>query len=278
MSKIAIRTMGLYLVGLLACAACARAQEGDAVGDYRLELLSEWNTLPIWHHSGRAWVEGREGERYTIRIYNHSSRRVEAVVSVDGRDVIDGGPASLSKRGYVIPPWSSIDIDGFRLNWNEVAAFRFTDARKSYAVRMGSPWAVGVVAVALFPEKTFYRPWPPRPLKTPRGGCYDCESPPSEAAPRSRQQDLGTQFAEPRYSPASETSFVRENFHRPAARLAIYYDDRQGLCDKGVTAACPPWWPPPPPPYVPPEPWPPYQPPRQFAEPPPGWEHFSSWF
>ena len=39
---------------------------------------------------------------------------MEAVVSVDGRDVIDGKPADFrNKRGYLVPAWGSVDIDGF---------------------------------------------------------------------------------------------------------------------------------------------------------------------
>ncbi|MEO0248097.1 MAG: hypothetical protein ABIN58_00870, partial [candidate division WOR-3 bacterium] len=258
MNKSLVKTGTLVVLAMVFVPACAHARDIDRTGSYRIEVISNGWTLPIYYARGQAWVEGRIGERYVIRVHNNSSRRVEAVVSVDGRDVIDGREASLSKRGYVIDPWSSIDIDGFRLSMDEVAAFRFTDAGNSYAARMGSWWGIGVIAAAIFPEKAYPRPWPPRPLKTPRGGCYDCEerdaAAASEAAPRSRQ-GLGTEFGEGRWSPASETTFTRQSWNSPAARLAIRYDDRQGLCEKGVADLCRPW--PPPPDYWPPEPWPP---------------------
>ena len=79
------------------------------------------------------------GERYTLRIWNRSGRRIEAVVSVDGRDVVDGKPGDFrNKRGYLVPAWGSVDIDGWRLSERQAAAFRFTSVANSYAGRMGS--------------------------------------------------------------------------------------------------------------------------------------------
>ena len=58
---------------------------------------------------------GFMGDRYRIVIRNPTSRRVEAVISVDGLDAIDGKTASYEdKRGYVIAPYGelTIDVDG----------------------------------------------------------------------------------------------------------------------------------------------------------------------
>ena len=55
------------------------------------------------------------GDRYRVRITNPTARRVEAVVSVDGLDAIDGKTASFDdKRGYVIAPYGEVTIEGFR--------------------------------------------------------------------------------------------------------------------------------------------------------------------
>jgi len=272
----------LVVFWLLWPAACAHGWESNRRGAYEVSLVVNGVELPVYHHRGRAFVEGWRGQRYVVRIHNRSPRRIEAVVSVDGRDVIDGRAASLSKRGYVIQPWSSADIDGFRTSMDRVAAFRFSDVEDSYAARMGSNWTVGVVAVAVFPERV-YRPRP-RPL--PRPPYYLDRSEEKSAAPRAgaageyygrgSSRNLGTEFAEPRWSPVSETRFVRQDYTRPAARLAIRYDDRDGLCNLGLSFLChpyPPVYPPSWPPAYPPEP-----PPGPFAEPPPGWEHFSRWY
>jgi hypothetical protein len=119
---------------------------------------------------------GQLGARYTLRVSNHSGRRIEAVVSVDGRDVVDGKPADFrSKRGYLVPAWGSIDIDGWRISHSEAAAFRFSSVPDSYAARTGSAREVGVVGVAIFPER-YVPPYAyrmPQPLATPPGPYRD---------------------------------------------------------------------------------------------------------
>ena len=53
------------------------------------------------------WVDfvvGEAGQRYTIVLHNATNVRLEAVVSVDGLDVMDGKDASFKKRGYIIDP------------------------------------------------------------------------------------------------------------------------------------------------------------------------------
>lgn len=238
-------------------------------GTYSVEIVTAGAVRPTWDWGGERWIEGRLGERYSIRIYNRSSGRVEAVASVDGRDAIDGQPANGSKRGYVIDPWGSVEIDGFRLNMQDVAAFRFTTVPDSYASRMGTPWTVGRISVAFFPERYVPPPAPVRPYsRYQRREAPSSEGAPTDrAAPRAGAQGLGTEFGERRWSPVHETSFVRQNAWNPSSRVTLRYDDRQGLCNRGIDALCE-WRPQPRPAYpsyyeTPPE--------RRFATPPPGW-------
>jgi hypothetical protein len=103
---------------------------------------------------GESFVTGIAGHRYTIVLKNHSPGRIEAVVSVDGLDVIDGKPASLSKRGYLIDAFGDLEIEGFRTSTEEVAAFRFGSVASSYAEKKhGDSRNVGVIGVALFHER-----------------------------------------------------------------------------------------------------------------------------
>jgi hypothetical protein len=93
------------------------------------------------------------GQRYTIRVSNPTARRVEAVISVDGLDVIDGRTADLRKRGYVVPPYGELRVDGFRVSTQQVATFRFSSVANSYAGRKGQARNVGVIGVAFFDER-----------------------------------------------------------------------------------------------------------------------------
>lgn len=101
----------------------------------------------------RTFVVGRSGDRYSIRVSNHSSERFEVLATVDGLDVIDGRPGSMSKRGYLVDAHQALDIDGFRRSSDAVAAFRFGSVRDSYAARTGSDRNVGVIGIAIFRER-----------------------------------------------------------------------------------------------------------------------------
>jgi hypothetical protein len=154
-------------------------ESGAEAGGVRLEVTDTWGgQLPTFWHGGRTYVLGQEGQRYRIRIHNRSGRRIEAVVSVDGRDAIDGKAASFGKPGYVVPAWGSVTVDGFRLSLRDVAAFRFSPVADSYAAMMGDARNVGVIGVAVFRERT-YRPRPPvyyrDPRQYPEPPCAGCD-------------------------------------------------------------------------------------------------------
>jgi len=107
------------------------------------------------------FVIGEAGKRYTIVIRNRTPNRIECVVSVDGLDVIDGRAAAFTKRGYLVQPHGTLEIDGFRQSVDAVAAFRFGSVRGSYAnQKHGDSRNVGVIGFAFFHERgTNPFPW-----------------------------------------------------------------------------------------------------------------------
>lgn len=154
-----------WIAAVFVAAACGTAR-ADARPDrplrvaerprapYSLEILDKYGRpLPTFEHRGRFYVLGNVDQRYVIRVANPTDRRVEAVVSVDGLDVIDGRPADLRKRGYVVPARGELRIEGFRVSTREVAAFRFSAVADSYAARKGKPRHVGVIGLAVFEER-----------------------------------------------------------------------------------------------------------------------------
>lgn len=135
-----------------------------AAGGYELQVLVDGVPARTFAHRGESFVMGEMGRRYTLRVVNHTGRRVEAVVSVDGLDAIDGKTADVrTKRGYLVPAWGTVDVDGWRLSQAQVAAFRFTSVGDSYAGRTGAARDVGVIGVAIFPERYVA----PRPVYVP---------------------------------------------------------------------------------------------------------------
>src|SRR5258708_24486437 len=143
------RGIGIALSLTLLSGACAEARPiGDprtggplmsALGGYELQVLVDGVPAPTFFQRGGTYVLGELGARYTLRILNHTGRRIQAVASVDGRDVVHGHPADFrNKRGYLVPAFGQVDIDGWRLSRAEVAAFRFPPGADSYAARTGS--------------------------------------------------------------------------------------------------------------------------------------------
>ncbi len=290
---------------IVACSGDAQAgsrgkRHLSSGGEFSFQLESGGRVLPVYTHKGRSYVEGSFGDDYAIRVFNHTGQRVEAVVTVDGRDVISGSVGNYKQgRGYVISPYDSVLIDGFRTNWSNVAAFRFTDIGDSYAARMGDASNVGVIGVAIFKEKQYRpRPLPPQRIPEPyydrrerakrsqRLGTGYGQATPAPASPKSSSrgygggtyeaeaadrdyasQGLGTEYGRQTYSPSSRTTFTR-SARRPSAILAVRYDDREGLLAKGVLPR-----PTRPRPYYQrrsrPEPFPQSPEPVTFAPPPP---------
>ncbi len=112
------------------------------------------NFLSGFEAGGKRFLVGEAGSRYSIIIQSHVPARMELVVSVDGLDVMDGKDASFAKRGYLIDPNSTIEIDGFRQSMESVAAFRFGSVADSYSnQKHGSTRNVGVIGVAAFNER-----------------------------------------------------------------------------------------------------------------------------
>jgi hypothetical protein len=112
-----------------------------------------------------AWLDCREshakriatgecGERYEVVLKNDARRAIEVLVSVDGLDAMDGKPASFKKRGYVLAPFETLAVEGFRTSRSTVAAFRFGSMSDSYGHRRhGDTTNAGVIGVAVFEEK-----------------------------------------------------------------------------------------------------------------------------
>jgi hypothetical protein len=246
---------------LLACLPRPTPAVGEAEarsGPYLLQVVDQGGRpLPTFWHRGRTYVLGRLGKRYLLRVRNDSWRRIEVVGSVDGRDVVDGRPASLGKRGYLVEPYGELTIDGFRLSQESVAAFRFSTVARSYAARVGDARDVGVIGLAVFPERAqAWRPPPPWPMgrgrdrdDAPAGvspgmssegrGAAEAQAAPAPGdaaradARAERRPGLGTEFGEEHGSHVEHVAFERAS-NRPEALLTVRYDDRSGLAALGI--------------------------------------------
>lgn len=119
-------------------------------------IKGSFGMLPAYKSYGnyRRYVEGRNGSTYSIVLKNRCKTRVLVVLSVDGLDVMDGKPASVSRPGYVIPAGETLEVKGFRTSYDAVASFKFSTVSGSYAnTRHGDTRNVGVIGLAAFLEK-----------------------------------------------------------------------------------------------------------------------------
>ncbi len=183
------RTARLALPALAALALFSGAP-AHAVGrlaDINVVDRDSGATLPVYRHRGEYWVAGRPGARYAVSVRNASGERVLGVISVDGVNVVSGETASWEQTGYVLSPWQSFDITGWRKSDAEVAAFHFTTSQASYAARTGRPDNVGVIGVAMFREK---RP-PPPPAAAPYSQPRSMSEPNDTAASQDKAAPAG---------------------------------------------------------------------------------------
>lgn len=121
-------------------------------------------------NGSRRLVSGSKDQSYRIVIKNRCKSTLEIVASVDGLDVMDGKTASFSKRGYLIDPGATLEIDGFRTSTDSVAAFKFSGVANSYAnLRHGDTRNVGVIGIAVFTQKGV-NPWTWMPTEVKQRG------------------------------------------------------------------------------------------------------------
>lgn len=247
------------LLALTACAAAPSAHAGSLV-DLAVVDRDTGETLRTYSHHGKVYVAGTPGHRYSVRMVNRTRGRVLTVLSVDGVNAITGETAGTNQSGYVLSPWESAEIAGWRKSDDEIAQFNFTSLPESYASRTGRPANVGVIGVAVFTERVsrereydYSRSEAPAPPASSanEGLAGRAQEPASDAAksvaqpaPReveksraagaiAKDERLGTGHGAREYSHIDTTTFERATSW-PAEQVAIYYDSYRNLVAQGI--------------------------------------------
>lgn len=201
---------------------------------------------PQYPGRGQRWIAGAPGHRYAVRLSNASGERVLVVLSVDGVNAVSGETAATSQAGYVLDPWETADITGWRKSLDDVAAFVFTDLGDSYAARTGRPDNVGVIGIAVFRERratAWSRPaWregsaapppavPKAQASAEAGG--DAARTANAPAADATTQSLGTGHGVREWAPVGTTGFVRAS-RVPAEVVELRYDTARRLAALGI--------------------------------------------
>jgi hypothetical protein len=209
------------------------------------------STLPQYRDGAQRWIAGEKGHRYSVRLRNGSAERVLVVVSVDGLNAITGEIAAPGQTGYVLKPWQTADISGWRKSSDEVAQFVFTSPKGSYASRTGRPDNIGVIGIAVFREANA--------IARDLSPAVERRSPPAlrgradaaEAAAPAVVESItttGSAVRSPAPEPtqrlgtghgARETSRVRDtDFERasavPVQQVEVRYDSARNLAARGI--------------------------------------------
>ena len=141
---------------LLACLAftpTARAQHLDGTFDWTkahvapgqlvsVEVRVDGHRVPLYRGAedlNRHYFAAERGENYALRIRNHTGRRVGVLIAVDGLNVVNGERSRLGRGEpmYVLDPWETAVIQGWRTSLEHVRQFVFVDEQRSYASRTG---------------------------------------------------------------------------------------------------------------------------------------------
>jgi hypothetical protein len=250
-----LRPTVLLLSALIATTACGPLAARPLVDvDVVDRDTGEW--LPEYRHRGNDWIPGTPGHRYSVRLTNTTGERVLVVLSVDGVNAISGETAAAAQTGYVLGPWQSTEIAGWRKSWQDIAQFYFTDLPDSYAARTGRPDNVGVIGVAVFRERAQPQPYyEPAPIAreeerddryrgslgradkaapaAPQASRRSAEAAADSAYGNGAAQSIGTGHGAREWSPVSRTDFVRAS-RTPAQVMQLRYDDIDNLMAMGV--------------------------------------------
>ena len=228
----------LFVLAVIAASAPVAARPPlSAQPLVELALVDRDNarTLPEYRHRGSQWVAGTPGHRYAVRLTNTSAERVLVVLSVDGVNAVSGQTAAPSQAGYVLGPWESAEIGGWRKSLDDIAQFVFTDLPDSYAARTGRPDNVGVVGIAVFRER-WQRPLPPPAPPVAAEARAKAAAPASAdraMTMESMPQRIGTGHGQREHAPVGQTTFERAST-RPQQVSELRYDSMEALMAMGV--------------------------------------------
>jgi hypothetical protein len=255
-----MKTIAIVILAIVACTAGAWAGSvGDAV-EVRI-VTDDGRTLPTYPakmHPGvrKVYAEAIQGEHYRIEVKNRLNRRVGLVIAVDGRNIISGTKSWLksSERMYIIEPYGSGEFAGWRTAQDRINRFYFTDLHDSYAAAFGDESAMGVIAVAIYPEvQRCETPTPLTRAVPPASHGYEgkaagsadkadrASAAPETAGKRMREKDArslqalesaGTGYGRDEYSPSRIVAFEPEK--RALETLYLKYEWRSTLCKLGI--------------------------------------------
>jgi hypothetical protein len=235
------KTLFIIIIMLIWAGIAAADTIGDAV---EVSVINDngW-TLPFYsvtsrYHLKKVYAEAVKGDYYRIVVRNKMNRRVGVVIAVDGRNIISGQKSWLknTERMYIIDAYSTNEYSGWRTGQDKVNRFYFTDVPDSYAAAFGDKSAMGVIAVAVYPEIQRYKPSMnyscPAPERKMKQEARDMAAAPSVKGQSRASESAGTGYGQEEYSPSYRVEFEPEK--RAVESILIKYEWRKTLCKMNI--------------------------------------------
>jgi hypothetical protein len=226
----------------------AAATVGDAL---EVSILADnGRTLPFYpvksrHDLKKVYAEAVKGDLYRIVVRNKLNRRIGVVIAVDGRNIISGQKSWLknTERMYIINAYSTNEFSGWRTGQDKINHFYFTDVPDSYAAAFGDKSAMGVIAVAAYPEiQRCEQPVYPSRQETDNRMRKESGDRVQASSVHGKSQALesaGTGYGHEEYSPSYRVEFEPEK--RAVESILIKYEWRKTLCKMNIINCVKAW-------------------------------------
>ena len=225
--------MRVALMLLLLFGSAGEIWAGRTGGAVEVQIRSDsGRMLPLYPVAAQSaqqkvYVEAVKGDHYSIIVRNVLNRRVGLVIAVDGRNIISGKQSWLrnDERMYILEPYGRGEFKGWRTSLDSINRFYFTEVADSYAAAFRDESAMGVIAVAVYPE---VQRQDPADLSRSSVGSARRDAP----AAKSEAESAGTGFGRQEHSPAQMVAFEPESV--AAEKVYIKYEWRSTLCRQGI--------------------------------------------
>lgn len=223
----------LMWVSIAVSGTIGDAVEVNVITDNGREL--PFYPVKISHNLKKVYAEAVKGDHYRIVVRNKLNRRIGVVIAVDGRNIISGQKSWLknTERMYIIDAYSTNEYSGWRTGQDRINRFYFTAVPDSYAAAFGDKSAMGVIAVAAYPEIQRIEPDYPciGSKKLKKEQARDKAAAPAAQANRVLES-AGTGFGREEYSPSHRIQFDPEN--KAVESILIKYEWHKTLCKMNI--------------------------------------------
>ena len=271
----ALFVIGPALAGPARAAVTLNRADGTLLD---VRVIVDGMPAPLYLKPGnwdREYFQAFKNKNYSLQITNNSGERVAALIAVDGLNVVNGQRTRLANNEamYVLGPYQSATIRGWRTSLSDVRSFVFVDEDRSYASRTDqSNGDMGWIRLLSFREQPRRLAWrDDQPWQKERseredgapapgdesGSRAKAQSPPSAQSPESgdlradRQRGEtrsapqneaapGTGWGDHRYDPVQRTDFLAAA--NPTDQLVLRYEYASGLRALGIFPRQPRVW------------------------------------